>query len=371
MEEKNKRFVGIDLGKRTMEVRIMKSNGDIVKSWNGKTDTIGRTKLYKQLTAGDLVALEACSLAFVIAREIEERTGAEVVVLHPARLPIIYRSLKKTDSEDAVKLARLILRNPKDELPVVPLPQETELEMRALVHEMGFLSDQRVRFVNRLHAIFVRHGITTLKKSNLKTQKMREKTLGLLIDNTNLLKEARRCIVAIDLFEEQLADLDKKEKEALRNNELTPHVMSVPGVGPSTALAFLAYIGDGSRFTRAAEVSNYIGLVPRVDISGDTVRYGHINKRYGCTSIRRVLVQAAWSLVRSKYGGALAKQYQELRDRRGSKKAIIAIARKMGELLWVLVSRRAYYREMSSVILTKKLKLYKIECLILEERKTA
>lgn len=371
MEMKNARQVGIDLAKKTMEVRIIDNTNAVVKKWNGKTDLAGRTRLYKQLKAGDLVALEACSLAFFMAREIIDQTEAEPIVLNPGKLAIIYRSLKKTDSEDAMKLARLIQRIPKEELPVVPLPTEEEQEMRALVHEKGFVSNQRTRFINRLHSIFVRNGITTVKKSHLKTGKMREKTLELLSDNTLLLKEARRCVAAIDLFEEQLAELGKMQTEALKSNELTPHVMSVPGVGPDTAMAFLAFVGDGSRFSCAAEVSNYIGLVPRVDISGDMVHYGRINKKYGCTSIRRVLIQAAGALVRAKLGGVLAEKYYELRKRKGYGKAIVAIARKMGELLWVLVRRRTFYIDMLPETLIKKLKSYKIGNSYPKERATA
>ena len=371
MENKNARHVGIDLAKRTMEVRIIDSTNTVVKKWNGKTDPAGRNRLYRQLKAGDFVALEACSLAFFMAREIIDQTEAEPIVLNPGKLSIIYRSLKKTDSEDAMKLARLIQRIPQEELPVVPLPTEEEQKMRALVHEKGFISNQRTRFINRLHSIFVRHGITTVKKSHLKTGKMREKTLELLADDALLLEEARRCVATIDLFEEQSAELGRKQTEALKNNELTPHVMSVPGVGPDTAMAFLSFVGDGSRFSCGAEVSNYIGLVPRVDISGDTVHYGPINKKYGCTPIRRVLIQAATVLVRAKLGGALAAKYYELRERKGHGKAIVAIARKMGELLWLLVRRRTFYFNVLPEILAKKLKFYKLDNFYPKERVTA
>ena len=71
--EAGKRAVGIDLAKRTMEVRFMK-DGEKTIAWNSKTDVIGREKLYAKLTKDDVVGIEACSLAFVMAREIEEKT---------------------------------------------------------------------------------------------------------------------------------------------------------------------------------------------------------------------------------------------------------------------------------------------------------
>ncbi|MDR1174548.1 MAG: IS110 family transposase [Treponema sp.] len=68
-------------------------------------------------------------------------------------------------------------------------------------------------------------------------------------------------------------------------------------------------MGDGSRFENAGQVSNYLGLAPRVDISGTLVRYGGITKA-GNGYLRALLVQAAWTLIRSKSGGALKERYE-------------------------------------------------------------
>jgi transposase len=244
--EAGKRAVGIDLAKKTMEVRFMK-DGEKIKAWNGKTDVVGREKLYAQLTRSDIVGIEACGLAFVIAREIEQKTEAEVVVLNPGRLAIIYRSTKKTDSEDAMKIARLLLRYPKEELPIVPIPSDREEEERALVKELGFLKAERTKFINRLHSRFVACGITTIVKADLKTESKRNASVELLFGI--YLGEAKRILLMIDTLENQIDHLESEQIKALNENELTPYIMSVPGVGPSFALAFLAYVGDGSRFS--------------------------------------------------------------------------------------------------------------------------
>jgi transposase len=355
--EEGKRAVGIDLAKRTMEVRFMK-DGEKTIAWNSKTDVIGREKLYAKLRKEDIVGIEACSLAFVIAREIKEKTEAEVWVLNPGKLAIIYKSTKKTDSEDAMKIARLLLRNPKEELPIVPIPSEREEKERAIVKELGFLKSQRTDFINRLHTKFVAEGITRIVRTDLKTKVKRDACIDLLYGIH--LAEAKRMIMVIDMLEAQIEQLEKEQIEALRENELTPFVMSAPGVGPSLAMAFLAYVGDGSRFSRAAEVSNYVGIVPRVDQSGDTVRYGHITKA-GCVPIRRVAIQAAWALTRSAEGGSLKKKFFEIADRRGKKVAITAIGRKLVELLYTLVKKKCYYWQMDTKKFNRKLQVYKLE----------
>jgi transposase len=113
MEEAKRRFVGIDLGKRAYTVAIVGKRGG-VKLSNGKTTVEGRQALYRKLEAGDKVALEAGNLAFIMAKEIIAAVGCEVRVLNPSNLALIYGSMKKTDKEDALKLAH-ILEDYKDE----------------------------------------------------------------------------------------------------------------------------------------------------------------------------------------------------------------------------------------------------------------
>jgi transposase len=289
-------------------------------------------------------------------------------VLNPGKLAIIYKSTKKTDSEDAMKIARLILRNPKEELPIVAIPSEREEKERAIVKELGFLKSKRTDFINRLHTKFVAEGITTIIKSDLKTKAKRDRSVESLYGIH--LAEAKRVIVVIDMLEMQIEQLEHEQLDALGENELTPFVMSVPGVGPSCAMAFLAYVGDGSRFSRAAEVSNYVGIVPRVDQSGDTARYGHITKN-GCVPIRRVAVQAAWALTRSTDGGSLKKKFFEIADRRGKRVAITAIGRKLVELLYTIVKNKCYYWQVDAEKLARKMKFYKLEIILKKEGSAA
>jgi transposase len=356
MNEGMKRAVGIDLGKRTMEVRILR-DGEKMIAWNGKTDKIGRKKLYSMLAEGDRVGIEACALAFTIAKEIIQRTKAEVVVLNPGRLAMIYKSNKKTDSEDALKIARIIQRNPREELPEVTIPTEWEEKGRALVKEIGFLKQERTRNINRLHSIFVAIGITTITKYDLQTEERRKEKLALL--KGMYVGMATRTVIMIEMVEKQIEELEREQIRMLNENELAQYALSMPGVGPAMAMAFLSYVGDGSRFSRAAEVSNYVGLVPKVDISCTIVKYGHITKE-GCNPIRRVAIQGAWSMLMSRTECALKKKYYEIADRRGKRIAIVATARKMVELLYVLVKKRCYFKDIDEKQLRLKFRKYKI-----------
>jgi len=146
------------------------------------------------------------------------------------------------------------------------------------------------------------------------------------------------CEGRIQLLEKQMAD------EAA-GDEVIERLQSVPGVGPKVSFAFAAHVAP-ERFENASQVSNYLGLVPRVYISGETVRYGRITKR-GKGYIRALLVQAAWALVRSKKGGKLKEQfnYMTIEKSISKKKAIVAIARRLAELLYTLMREESVYEQ--------------------------
>ena len=101
------RYVGIDLGKRTYEAAFVGKGGKVTMS-NGKTYAAGRQALYKRLRAGDKVAIESGNMAFIMAKEMEKAVGCKVYVLNPSHLAVIFGSMKKTDKEDALKLAHII-----------------------------------------------------------------------------------------------------------------------------------------------------------------------------------------------------------------------------------------------------------------------
>ena len=97
--EAGKRFVGIDLGKREYTMAIIGKNGKM-KIHQGKTSIQGRQALYGKLEKSDKVALEAENLAFIMAREIQDRAGSEVRVLNSAKLPFIWDAPTKMDKSD-------------------------------------------------------------------------------------------------------------------------------------------------------------------------------------------------------------------------------------------------------------------------------
>jgi transposase len=302
---------------------------------NGKTTAIGRQMLYKKLKAQDKVALEAGNMAFIMAKEIETAAGCRVYVLNPSHLALIYGSMKKTDKEDALKLAHILEDYQEDRLPAVAVPGEKEMKRRKLLASYRREQQSRNRGINRLHGLFVSHGITTMKRKDLATVAHREEAIKEL-DGLER-SEAEHLLKCLELYEQRIVSLEKAMEEESAGDELIERLQEVPGVGPKVSFAFVAHVA-ADRFENAGQVSNYLGLVPRVYMSGDTVRYGKITKR-GNGYLRALLVQASWSIAWSKNGGKLKQRYDYMTIEKGisKKKSVVAIARRLAELLYTLM----------------------------------
>ena len=343
MEEKKKgvpRYVGIDLGKRTYEMAIVGKGGKATMS-NGKTFEAGRQSLYKKLRATDIVGLEAGNMAFIMAKEIEAAVGCQVHVLNASHLPLIYGSMKKTDKEDALKLAHIVEYFPRERLPLVPLPSEKEIKRRKILAYYRRTRQSRSRGINQLHGLFVSSGITTMKRSDFSTSENRLEAIQLLSGIER--EEADYLAACLERYEQRIQALNLKIKEESAGDDEIQRLQSIPGVGPITAFAFVSRVAS-ERFENSGQVSNYLGLVPRVYISGDTEKYGQITKR-GNSYIRALLVQASWSLVLAKKDSKLKGRYNymTLEKSKSKKKAIVAVARRLGELMYTLMRDKTLY----------------------------
>lgn len=338
-ENEERRYVGIDLGKTGYAVAYV--TGKKVKTSGGKTYPDGRVALYKQLRASDVVAMEAGGISFTMAREMKAAVGCEVVILNPGSLAVIYRSMKKTDKEDSLKLAHLVQYMPVEQLPVVPLPSEKTVERRELCAERKQTISERGRLINQLHALFLKAGITTVVKKDLVDNKAREETVKMLKGYLQL--RANTLMLLLNVIEGELDRIKTAMAKDAKDDEQIKQLEEIPGVGLLTAYAFIAHV-EVNRFEKASQVSNYLGLVPRVDISGTIVKYGGITKR-GNGYVRSLLNQASWALVRSKNGGALKERYEYMTKVQGKskKKSIVAVSRRLCEMMYTILCNKTKY----------------------------
>ncbi|EPG81872.1 transposase [Leptospira santarosai serovar Shermani str. 1342KT] len=178
MKSQDSNYVGIDCGKKSLEVIRINSEGSYERQQFSTTE-IGISKLINWLNPNDVVGLEAGSQSFRIAKSILNK-GIQVIVLNPGDLATIYQSLKKTDKEDSLKIARLIQRFPIEELPTVPVPTDEEEDNRRLCSEQENWTRQLTQGKNRLHSLFTQAGLTHITKKHLRTKANRETSVALL-----------------------------------------------------------------------------------------------------------------------------------------------------------------------------------------------
>src|SRR5690606_33042027 len=130
----------------------------------------GLSKLINWINKTDLVVMETGSSSSFLAKKIQAKTK-HIIILDSRKLQIISQTVKKTDREDALKLARLAKRFPVEELPTISIPTEKEETYRELVSLDAFLIEERASFINKLHGLFVKHGIFDAKRSHMQNKK--------------------------------------------------------------------------------------------------------------------------------------------------------------------------------------------------------
>ena len=331
--------------------------------FSGEMSSEGRSTFISSLSECDLVVLEGGTSSFNFAREIKENSKAEVVVLNPAKLHIIFQSQCKTDRQDAVKIAYYIRDTNRWNWATIEIPSKEESEMRSVINAYDAAKKERTRGINRLHAIFNQAGHPTLKRSDLASNSGRIDRIATLLGGIAfelaMIEEEfiTNAETKIEKYEQMMrSSLEKHPKE-------TATWMSIPGISFKTTAALIAYVGDGKRFANAQQLRNYIGLVPRIDQSGERRIVGKISS-YGCRPVRRNIIQGAWSIRNLSYECPLKSHLDSLPAKGKKKQKVqVAVANKMVTIGWTLLKKGELYSPTPINVLKRKLKEAKIEAI--------
>ena len=242
----------------------------------------------------------------------------------------------KTDKIDARILAHLLRT---DLVPEAWAPPAEVRELRDLVRLRWRFVAQRTTAKNRISNLLARQCLR-YAGTDLFGRAGRAWLAELELDpHTRTLIEL--LLATIDEADAHVGALTALLRERLRGAPEVALLETIPGVGFLTAATLIAELGDPHRFARAAQVSAYFGLVPRVRASADVAHYGRIT-RAGSPHARRALVEAAHVAVR--LPGPLRDRYLARARRRGKKVALVAAARELLELSWTLLIRGEVYR---------------------------
>src|SRR6202030_2806728 len=237
------------------------------------------------------VGMEATGFSRWFERLLAE-LGFEVWMGDPAEIKAKRVKKRKTDREDARLLLRLMREN---NFPQIWVPGPENRDLRQLLWHRHRLVQMRTRIMNQLQALAMNEGYRWKKKLFSEQGRAQLEKLALAPwasrrrqDLTELLDRLNPTIEELTTAVEQEA---KKRPEVLR-------LMTHPGVGFLTALAFVLIIGRPERFHCGKQVGSYVGLIPAEDSSAGRQRLGHISKQ-GSALLRFLLVEAAQAAVRS------------------------------------------------------------------------
>jgi transposase len=322
--------VAIDLGGRESQICMRSSDGKIVAEDRWPTRSLGK---YLQKLPRSRVVMETCAEAFGVA-DAARAAGHEAVVV-PATLVralgVGARGLKN-DVRDARNLSEASCR--MSSLPTVHIPTQVSRDRKMSCGMREALVGSRTKLVNTVRGWLRGQATTPLPRGAVETfpgrvrvaMKKRDRELPACVE---------RQLKLIDSMNEEIVTADRELEVLAKEDVVCKRLMTVPGVGPLTAVRFLAAIDEVGRFPDAHAVQSYIGLTPGEYSSSDRKRNTSITKA-GSRELRWCLVQAAWCAQRMRSQQPMVVWAKKIAERRGKGIATVALARKLAGILYAI-----------------------------------
>jgi transposase len=297
--------------------------------------------LKKNLRSTDQVVIESTTNAWHVY-DLLEPLVERVVVANPAKVKQIAAARVKTDVRDTFILARLLAANL---VPDVWVPPAHVRELRQLLSQRRQLVETHTQIVNRMHSVAHRHHLqhergqrfnekNTLWQKDKRLSKVEQFQLELELENRAYIEKQ------ISRIGREAAKMSHQQPWA----ESMTYIMQLPGFGVITGMTVLAAIGEIERFGTAQHLASYSGLTNGVEQSGTKLVHKGITKE-GRKELRWAMVEVAQRAVKS--DPLWKHRFQELQKRVHRNQAIVAIARRLLELVWYVLTRRQPYRHFS------------------------
>lgn len=330
--------VGIDLAKHTFSLHGVDSRGNVVVR-----KTLSRTKLLPFLGSLPpcLIGMEACSGAHYWGRELT-KLGHRVGIM-ASRFVAPYRKGGKNDGNDAEAICEAVGR---PGMRFVPIKSDEQQAVLSLHRVRQGLIQERTALINQLRGLLSEFGLI-MPKGRYSAQ---HHIPDILEDGDNGLPIlARRLLNDVYLrlrtMNEQVLAYDRELNHLTRDSEPAQRLMTIPGVGAITATAMLATVGDPKQFKNGRQFAAWLGLTPRQHTTGGKIRLGRITKK-GDTYLRTLLIhgtRAVLAAVKDK-DDKLSCWTKAVMERRGYKRAAVALAAKNARILWALMVRNETYQ---------------------------
>jgi transposase len=320
-------FVGLDVSQKLTHVCVMDASGK--RLWQGSCDStpeaIAET-IKARASKATRFGLETGALSTWHWHALKAM-GLPVICLDARHAQAALKmQANKTDKNDAYGLAQIVRTGWYREVSVKSMNNH---KVRAVLGARAQLIRTRVNVCNQIKGLLKTFGIVLTKRGLPFEQAVEEVAAG-----DDMFQDTIRALLALYRnLKEQGATFDSHIRQFAKQNDDCRHLMTIPGVGPITATAFVSAIDDVERFKKSRNVGAYFGLTPKRYQSGEIDRQGRISK-WGDTLVRSYLFEAAnVLLVRIEKWSALKAWGMRLAKRSGFNKAKVAVARKLAVIM--------------------------------------
>jgi transposase len=321
-------YVGIDIHRDYGVACVQDPKGKVVNEFRFGNDIEGINKIKEKLSGNNThIAIESTGNMWVVLWDKLEETEFDLHLVHPLKTKAIASNKLKSDKLDAKMLAKL-LRG--DMLVCSYVPPRDVRDERESVRLRASLVRLRTQVINKIRSIFHKYCIKYKGSLHYKSGMEFLETLELRPVDMSAIKSYLATLQTlnseIELVNSEIAATDIEEVRLL---------MSIPGIDYYSAVLIYSEIGDISRFPSHNKLASWTGLVPSMHQSGTSFYNGRITKE-GSKRLRWILIQCAHTSIRT--NSKINEFYTKIAKRRGEKKAVVAVARKLVKIIYAVLS---------------------------------
>lgn len=337
---KNIKVLGIDLAKNVFQIHGTDAKGKCVLKKRVSRDGL---PAFIAMLPSCLIGIEASGGAHYWAR-LFSSMGHTVKMMAPQFVKPYVKS-NKNDRNDAGGIAEAVTR---PDMRFVPIKQIEQQDMLLSHRARELAIKQRTAQSNQLRGLLSEYGV--IIPAGIRYIK---NMIQILEDNQDkLTSKSREIFVRLyeqfKVYDAQVAMYDKEIETIAKQDVRCKEIMKIEGIGPLTASAAVATIGDAKLFKNGRELSAWLGLVPRQHSSGNKIRLSGISKR-GDRYVRTLFVHGARSVVKrcETKTDKRSMWIADKKHRSGYNKASVALANKNARIVWAILATGECYRQSS------------------------
>jgi len=317
-------YLGIDMHHSKWHVTAIAEN-EIIFSGGMPSDAETLYRFLKRYSGHPIEAVYEAGYFGFSLYELLTATGIHCSVTPPTLVPMEYGNHVKTDRRDSLKLAYLLS---KGMLKKVWVPPPEQLAHRQALRRRRQLISDRVRVQQRIKSELSFLGITVGRSRGPWSAGFVRRLQELRFEDPYQQQSFQFLLEEYHFLCRLIAEQTKSIKDLATNHyeEKLKLLRTIPGIGVIGAMTLILELGDISRFRKGDLLAAYVGLTPSQYSSADRIRMGRIT-RCGNRLLRAALIEAAWVSIRKDL--ELREIYENLKARRGAKRAIVAVARKL------------------------------------------